>query len=274
MICGILKGGFGNQLFQYAAVRALAKFKNIDYCFDIDALETDAKRDFALQDLLNLDGKICKNAIIKRPNIFKRVIEKLGPWYLRHYIVEVENKTLPYFEQFPNNCIIEGYWQNQGFFKHFDNELHTLLSKKIKKDAQANCVAVHFRGGDYLERNIAAYHGNLTENYYQEAFKLMAKKIPNVQFVLFSDTSQHFQFGFLKDYNAQWHQTVSDVEDFLAMASYQNLIIANSSFSWWAAWFNSKSLENTIICPDKWFKQQEKQGQHPALDNWIRVQAW
>lgn len=281
MIIGVLKGGLGNQLFQYAAVRNLAKLKKTHYYFDLGELVSDRNRQLSIQHLLNVEIKSADVFLVNHKTVNDKVANfyllnrfrnYLKPWYLKLYIKEREGQSLKFFNQFPGNCILDGYWQNQGFFKEIAADLRMELTSSINSKAE-NYVAVHFRGGDYLDHEKKDYHGNATESYYQNAFEHMKRKWPDAVFHLFSDTPHHFKYNFFKKYQTEWQPVQADVKDLKKMASYQNFIIANSSFSWWAAWLGA-SRTGLVICPSQWYKGKSLAQVNPALDEWTKLKPW
>jgi hypothetical protein len=267
MIVGIVKGGLGNQLFQYAATRTLAKYHQVPFQLNIAAFSASDHRSFRLDDLLTLDQTwITKNALPK--NTFaNRIFDHLKPWYKRFYIKEREGHSKDYFFKFPAQCIIDGYWQQLTFIKLTDMKVELSAAQHHP----AHQVAVHFRGGDYMDNpDTADYHGNLNEAYYKKAFATMLAKFPHVEFFLFSDQPERFKYTFLKEYNVNWIDEKDEVKAFRKLLHFQSFIIANSSFSWWPAFINDDK-EGLIIAPNKWFQVKALQNYSPVLSHWLRL---
>jgi len=279
MICGILKGGLGNQLFQYAATRNLAHLKNTHFTFDTTELLADKKRTLSVQHFFDLKietGAESKSNIATQTKSSTKIIERLNssfkPWYTKQYIKEREGESLKVFPKFPTDCILDGYWQNEGFFKEIEVDLRKEFNIANNPLLQ-NYVAVHFRGGDYFDNDKRAYHGIASEMYYLRAFEHVKKKFPNVIFHLFSDTPQYFHFDFLEKYQTVWQPVLSDVEDLRKMATYKNFIIANSSFSWWAAWIGA-GKDGLVVCPSLWYKHKKLKKVNPTLKEWTQLTPW
>ena len=256
-----LKGGFGNQLFQVVNGINLSKKFNKKLVIDLSSFNKmnfsrNTKRNYEL-DFLNFNyekinylsfffkfySKFSKNLVyIKEKN------------FNFHPIVLEENKS--YF--------IEGYWQSYKYFennksdicKFFDktknNLIHNSFSKIIKR---YNSVCVHIRRGDYVnDINTNRFHGLCDINYYKKAIALMKERTPNAKFFFFSDDI-HFlnkNFGKNKDYIIVSNEKNNLIDEFVMMLSCNNFILANSSFSWWAA-FLSSNFNKTVIAPSKWF---------------------
>lgn len=152
-----------------------------------------------------------------------------------------------------------GTFQNKFFCKYA-----TLYFKKyesfgvanielLKMIHNTNSVAVHVRRGDYLIPELKTQYGGIcTLSYYQKAIAEINKKIDNPMFFFFSDDTafveKHFHF---KNKIVVSHNTGGrSFYDLYLMAHCKNMIIANSTFSWWAAFLN-RNVEN-VFCPIRW----------------------
>ncbi len=118
---------------------------------------------------------------------------------------------------------------------------------------KTNSVAIHVRRGDYLiARDM--YGGICTENYYIDSMEYMKQHIRNVHFFVFSDDMEWCRFFLDKKENVTFVD-INDEDtgcfDLILMSKCQNMIMANSSFSWWAAWLN-KYEGKIIIAPKRW----------------------
>ena len=110
--------------------------------------------------------------------------------------------------------------------------------------------AVHVRRTDYAKSN--GFHNMLDMDYYDEAIS----NIGSGKYVIFSDDiewcrrSLKFKNLFFVEGNSSW-------EDLFLMSLCNNNIMANSTFSWWAAFLN-KNKNKRIIFPSKWFGKKCK----------------
>jgi len=265
MIYGVVQGGLGNQLFQYAATKALAQHHQVNFKLNKSLFQEDSIRAFVLDELIK--GESIHIEDIPKRTLIQRILDQFKPWHRRFYIREREGGTGSLFFNFPKQCVLDGFWQQEAFVKPIANELRSALL--IEASHPPNQIAVHFRGGDYINNpQTASYHGVLDEAYYQESFNAMIKQFPNAQFTLFSDSPANFQFSFLSDFKVEWMDEPNEVCAFKAMLKFQSFIIANSSFSWWAAYLNHKK-EGRIIAPKRWFKTESLENYSPALKEWI-----
>ncbi len=190
-------------------------------------------------------------------------------WYRRKYIREKEAETEALFYQFPKNCIIDGYWQGVPFFKYISQDLKSELNRE--KQQADNCVAVHFRGGDYIdEPETNQYHGLPGEVYYQRALEYVTNQIPDAEFHLFSDSPEKFQYPFLEKFPCQWVEEQDEVLAMERLLTYRHFVLANSSFSWWPAWQNTRK-NSIVIAPLQWYRFPKLRDYSPALEEWIKL---
>ena len=107
-------------------------------------------------------------------------------------------------------------------------------------------VSIHFRRGDYLQVSSL----NLTSRYYQAALEKMASKIPNFKLIVFSDDIKWCKEN-IKGDSVIYCENFLNYEDMCIMSLCDHNIIANSSFSWWAAYLN-QNPNKIVICPDQY----------------------
>jgi hypothetical protein len=131
---------------------------------------------------------------------------------------------------------------------------------------------VHIRRGDYTNPEILRVHGILEPSYYQQAISKMLEKNPNAVFYFFSDDMEWVK----KNLQVEKAVYVSNIlskthfEDFWLMSQCKHHIIANSSFSWWAAWLN-KNENKMVIAPNRWFNEKDADTKDLLLNKWIKI---
>lgn len=229
-------GRVGNQLFQYASSIGIAKDNNKILELDYWNYQIYFKGKFPIKQDKD-DFKEFKD------------IKELNFHYDKYNFEENENINLEgYFqsEKYWINCIKEikdTFTFNEPFILY----CKTKISKNcFKKET----IAIHIRRGDYINNS---NYNNLTITYY---ILSLYKYFPNwrdYNLVIFSDDIPYCKvhFGCLE--NVYFSENNSDIEDICLMSQCSHFIIANSSFSWWAAYIGEK--EGTkIICPSNYFK--------------------
>lgn len=270
-----LLGGLGNQLFQYAVGRALSVRHGAELLLDDSLLKrhryNTTHREYAL-DAYQLRGR----KLSPREN---RIIRARVSWPFR-YLCEsglVRSSFTyyrePHFEYDPilfkasDNIILEGYWQSARYFCEITDELRSELQpatpllpmaqRYLEQITQQNSVSLHVRRGDYVSKaSTAANYVACDLQYYRRAIDIVAKREPNPVFFVFSDTPDWVKENLKIDYPmilVSQPYSWPAYEDLRLMSSCAYNIIANSSFSWWAAWLNTNP-DKIVVAPSQWFK--------------------
>lgn len=233
MITSFIQGGLGNQLFQIAAGLSLSK--DIDSQFSL----------LSGQHHLPLQGNR---------------IETYKPNILRHikFFGDLDNTKFSIYRE-PSFKYVDipkldwlclfGYFQSEKYFKHNAKLIKdTFIFDKI--DIPKNSVSLHLRQGDYKKSQ--AIHPILTLDYFSKAIDLLGE-YSKLYIVSDSELPDSFNFP-----NCEVVNTKNDYLDFCIMANCNHNIIANSTFSWWAAYLNN-SENKKVIAPKTWFGPQGPQ---------------
>lgn len=164
------------------------------------------------------------------------------------------------------------YLQSSQYWKGHEKQIKEFFSEGIGSN---NMIGLHIRRGDYKKAD--NFHVDLCKtDYYQRAVQLF----PNEKFLVFCADRQDAEDdyadskwteGFLDTFIPGRYEMHSsrhhDTEDLNDMASCKALIMANSSFSWWAAELNPNNP--TIVCPEKWFVDGQQRTE--IQDSWIQL---
>ena len=121
-----------------------------------------------------------------------------------------------------------------------------------KKLASAGSVAVHVRRTDYLD--IPAFQVN-DESYYHDSMDELRARLPNARFYVFSDDTEWCRREFRNpdtEVIDSGALAANPLHDLYLMSLASHHIIANSSYSWWAAWLGDKP-DQQVIMPERWF---------------------
>ena len=263
MITVVIKGGLGNQLFQYASAFSLAKRLNQPLALDISFFPSQTLRGYKLDKLaidpkvvLNPDispgMKLFKNRYINQLVRRSKNLKRIHIGNKTTYLVELAGSFVPeFFEIEAENIFMNGYFQCEDYFRDcraeilgaftptYDPEEEYIRTQELIRNS--NSVAVHVRHGDFAKGDRTIYHYILGEDYYTDAIKEMRRKVNNPQFYCFSDDiewvtqniggTDDFHFVSLKTSHA-------DIDEMMLMKNCNHIITANSTFSWWAAWLN------------------------------------
>lgn len=145
------------------------------------------------------------------------------------------------YAQMKRGEIPDLYVQDPKYFEDYSDDIKTWYGEGI---GYLPYVAIHLRRGDYV--NNPFYVDLATTGYYIDAVNLF----PDMKFIVFSDDMEFAKTYFEGDKFA-FDESDSDLEAFNKMASCDSQIIANSSFSWWAAYLN-KNPSKKVVAPKLW----------------------
>lgn len=172
----------------------------------------------------------------------------------------------------------EGYFQDKKYVEEIgapsfrkDLFLDDKNREMLALLSQPNSIAVHVRRGDYTDPSVNYIYGGIcTPEYYKKAISKASSWCSNAHFFFFSDDKEYVMEHFnvpnmtIVDFN----KGENSFYDMYLMAHASNLILANSTFSWWAAILN-KNVQN-VICPNRWTNTNPL---HNLIkDNWIVVE--
>lgn len=148
------------------------------------------------------------------------------------------------------------------------NEKNKELLKILDNE---NSIAVHVRRGDYLNPNtLGLYGGICTEGYYEKAINRIRDKVSNPHFVFFSNDPEYCRSHYkLQNITVvDWNTGQNSFMDMYLMAHCKYMILANSTFSYWAARLNKKVQE--VICPIRWCN--EEPSPNLTMPDWVEVE--
>lgn len=158
---------------------------------------------------------------------------------------------------------MDHFYQNTRFFAKYAAEFNALFQPKIVPNDR---VSIHIRRGDV---NHAIYADLAKTDYYQRA---IANFGHGDVFVVFSD-----DLSWAKQFLELWQPSGAfefaqgtPEEDLLRMAGCKHNIIANSTFSWWAAYLNPNP-EKIVICPRLWYAPGVKAKHANYPEGWIEI---
>lgn len=240
------RGGIGNVLFKLAASISAAIDNKVDYLFSNEFIRD---KDKAMVTFGHADYRVYYSNILR--NV--KFIDKLPTPYVVYTEPNFHYDSIPYMEG--TNLLLDGGFQSEKYFinnKDFIIDLFKIpnhVEFQIKEAVPDinDFVAIHVRRGDYLQ--LPNHHPVQTEEYYRKAVERVG--IDN-KFLIFSDDLEGCKdvFDFIP--TKYFYSTGVDWSDLYMMSLCKDNIIANSSFSWWAAYLNANPNKK-VIAPNKWF---------------------
>lgn len=282
MIIIKIMGGLGNQLFTYAFGYSQSKKNSTNLCLDLMIYHTTyTLRNFMLDDFnIDFTSRLLKKGFGRGKTI--KVYKFLHNAKLKILnakdIDEKEEFAKQEFEEKKGNIYYRGYWQNYRYFDEYRQDIIRQFSlkkpsEKLKilfdRALKEKPIALHIRRTDYKN-----FKGGkcLSINYYKESIKMMKKRYSdNVPIWIFTDDLTFCNESFKDEKNIVYVSeefALSDIEEFVLMSKCTGFVIANSTFSWWAAYLASNNTDQYVIAPvvDFWKKDF-------YLDEWTTIEA-
>lgn len=240
-------GRMGNAMFQVASVIGVATKNGYDYGFPLlrhyDHLERFGTKE---------DIDIYKHFLNPLPECNIQYPDKFIHWGFQGFNV-------------PDNHSLSGHMQSEKYFEHCKELIKYYFTFKDKLPLQ-NKLCCHLRLGDY-DNN---YHPIMTWEYYREALS----RLPDMPVIVFSDDIELAKKLIFGD-NIEYSEGRDTIEDFKLMMSCKHFIIANSTYSWWAAWLGGEE-DKVVVSPhhENWFgKIAGLDAKDIIPDNWIQIKT-
>ena len=287
MITCNLMGGLGNQIFQI--------FATISYAIK-------SRNEFKFLNVNTLGG----GSTTIRNTFWKSFFSRLKPFLIENipqssHVIREKDFTfneLPVYEMLGHDTLIFGYFQSYKYFEdNYPIICRIIDLEKMKKGLQdkvyniypnldlQNCISMHFRIGDY--KAIQHVHPIMTKDYYYRALNFIknnsnTKTKTKFTIVYFCQDTDLEDVSKIIDYLEEefedcefvrGEKSLEDWEQMLFMSCCHHNIIANSSFSWWGAYFNS--WKDKIVCyPSTWFGPSAPHNTKDLCPNsWNKIQV-
>lgn len=302
-----LIGGLGNQMFQYAAARALALRRGAEVRIDLSGLanpEIYTRRDFELGPFpiaasiveFGDTARHATTAIASDSTWFARRLGRrpgtAGPsassnanatCHAAQYW-EAHFQFDPGLDAQPLPLTIEGYWQSERYFADAADTIRAEFTPSAPLEPEnaaiaaqierVEAVSIHVRRGDYVSNaTTAAVHGTCSLEYYRAAIDFVRERAGTPHLFVFSD-DQDWTRGNLKSDLPTTYVSTNPPDrgfrDMQLMSRCRHHIIANSSFSWWGAWLNPRA-EKTVVAPARWFASGTLDTRDLLPDRWVRL---
>lgn len=275
-LVAIVRGGLGNQLFIYAMARAMAlRTGRTLYLDTVRGYQADDfGRSYRL-DRFPVAAAVMPEAMRIAPTLkhprhkFIRAINKVLPPAWRSYLAERADTPAEFVRKFSSqrrNVTLLGYWQDEAFFADAATVLRTELAPPRPVHAQAIARGETFATHEsvFLHVRRTRYSPLLGAGYYQNAIDQACAALANPLFVVFGDDLAWAKSTLdFRDADAEFqtYAETDELTDLWLMTQCRHAIVANSSFSWWAAWLGRASNRKTwapantglpLVMPPAW----------------------
>jgi len=270
-----LKGGLGNQLFQYSFAKLLQKKYDADVKLDYTAFTSLRNDDVRLPRLNRFNISLAPaldidlNSVLKLPHkgnsqsnyyragiLLETIINK--KYYFENSRAYINPDSICEYSYF------DGYWQSWRYVNEVGDIIRkdltpikdlsvktALLKKKMESEAS---VFVGVRKGDYATET--KHYGKFDADYYLEAMRIIEQKVEKPVYYIFSNDIEwckaNLNWGNRSVIYREKRDQTDDFEELILMASCRHSIIINSTFHWWGASLYSRD-DKIVIAPQKWF---------------------
>ncbi|WP_423816350.1 alpha-1,2-fucosyltransferase [Salinibacter grassmerensis] len=275
----IVHGGVGNQLFQYAAGRALSLKTGARLYLETSTFARSSASGGVSRTLrlprFSVQGQLIRDSVEDRAllegrfklyTLLRRASPRLALQTCRvHRDLECPRHFAPHVLEAPGSSLLYGYYQSERYFRPVADTLRTELTLRDGPDGEnqrwksrieeEKSVSVHVRRGDYTRQG-----WTLPPAYYRSAIQEMRRTIERPRLFFFSDEMDWVtaHIGALLPDGIS-HENVRFVEgneeraceDLRLMKACSHNIISNSTFSWWGAWLN-RNERKTVLAPAQW----------------------
>jgi Glycosyl transferase family 11 len=284
-----LNGGLGNQMFQYAAARALALRKGAEVVLDLtnyDVLNTSRPYQLHVYPLGARTTTVAERIVLriakKHAARFSRIRYKL-PVVPRIYDERHFHFDEAIGEQTPP-VLLRGYWQSERYFADAADVVRREFTPSAPRDAlnaemahrimAVEAVSLHVRRGDYVSNaGTNAFHGVCPLGYYRDAVALLRGRIADPHLFVFSDEPDWVRANLKFDLPLTYvsiNPGDRAFRDIQLMRLCQHHIVANSSFSWWGAWLNP-SPRKIVIGPKRWIADLRLRTVDLMPPSWLKL---
>ena len=286
----LLKGGLGNQLFQFAMGLALAKRHNASIVLDPD---TGFQRDKIYRRQYHLNkfdiARTYAVSIVKKPKYYfailklHKIINNYLPLRYRYYLNE---EYIPVVSDlisenfFWNTLHLDGYWQSTIFIEGFETDIRDSFKFKefvysgdsayVNKIQNTCSVAIHMR--IFGEETGVLSH--IPMRYFLQAIDEIKKSVSGPHFYIFTNNSFLAQ-KLLKGIHGSFtvvegnHSEEFAFQDLWLMTLCRHFIICDSTFGWWGAWLGCDP-EKIVVAPKPTKFERSSEGYLPATPpSWI-----
>jgi hypothetical protein len=269
-VCARLVGGLGNQMFIYAAARTLAIRSGARLVLDS---RSGFKTDDRYRRTFQLGGCRLPRQVVSDMNSIPspsgpkrrilRLINRSLPFGLRRWIAESGRGCDARLTglRVSGTVWLEGYWQDERYFaEHADMIRYELMpnpatdpvSLRVKSEiACSDAIAIHLRLDTPPTSDVPL---EVLVGYYRQAIRRAIDLAPTARLFAFSDRPEAAerllrQIGASATFVSRGEAGEAPLADLWLMSLCRTLVLAPSTYSWWAAWL-SDGVDRTRIAPN------------------------
>lgn len=273
-----MTGGLGNQMFIYALylrMRRRYPHTRIDLS---DMMHYRAHNGYELPRVFRTPpSEVCLPRWVKKIVeflFFRTILERHERGSLRHYDGPVRWPLVYYKGFYQRTAYLEGIEDEVRQVFRFHEEQASARTQALLRqiEGDAHAVSLHVRRGDYQQEPFYSTIGCVcTETYYLRAIEALRQRVPGMHCYVFSDDPGwvRARLALPEAVYVDWNHGPDSWQDMMLMLACRHHIIANSTFSWWAAWLGSGQGRITVA-PARWYAGQPLAPDlYPA--HWLRV---
>lgn len=303
MIISRLEGGLGNQMFQYAYGWYAAKIHLTTLKLDLSSYRTRPAHGYLLDKFCIQASEVPEEEVNRVPRRYRNapsesnetvsqssIASGINGWF--NFFSELKRfKEKPFgfhprYRSVPNHRYLVGNWQSEKFFpgiredllsqfrlKESPNSISREVSRAI---GNTRSLALHIRRGDYVtSASAASIYENLSLDYYRRSVSRFAEMGGRPTVFVFSNDHAWCEANLRLPFETRFvtHNTAETAhEDMWLMSQCAGCVIANSTFSWWAAWLNTRP-DKQIFAPQTWFRNGIMDDRAINCDDWNLVSS-
>jgi len=233
------------------------------------------------QEALRAQGRAGQSRLARAWRQWRRLL----PYYRRRLVIEQRKFVYdPRLLQVRPDAYLRGYWQNERYFAPIGDRLRAELTLKAPLSPasaapatqmdRTEAVGVHVRRGDYAHNStVRQRHGLVALAYYQRCARMILDQFPRAVFYVFSDdlqwAAENLALGGPQVLVAH-NGPERDYEDLHLLSRCRHFIIANSTFSWWAAWLSAWPAKQ-VLAPGRWLTTDPDEAADMLPAGWQRI---
>lgn len=285
MIIVHLAGGLGNQMFQYALGCRLAERQGSEVLLEASQLPVCVPPRPLSLDMFNIRARMTSvEAIFGRAARALWTLSEAGNGFFPEVLEESHHHR---------DLLLQGWWQSEKYFADIEPLIRRDFTFKAtynspygqgfqKQLTAVNSVCLHVRRRDYLDPHCHLAFIDL--DYYKQAADIIQSRVANPHFFVFSDDiswcRQNIRLRSPVTFvSSAQPDELHPVDDLYLMTLCKHFVIANSTYSWWAAWL-CPFAGKIVVAPQHWFRQESDKNHTDLLvrssadlipESWIRI---